>query len=101
MQRFNKTWKRELSVALLVGLFYVVFTGDVKMAEVLVWPVFTFAALSFGLDWTGKSGSRLFDATRSSETRGATGEHKRPVRSTEQPDSWHIDRNYYESGQDK
>jgi len=35
-------------------LGYVVFTQDKEMAEVLVWPLISFAALAFGLDWNGK-----------------------------------------------
>jgi hypothetical protein len=53
----DKTYKREVALAILGGFGYVVFTNDVQMAEVLVWPTFTFAALSFGLDWWGKAGS--------------------------------------------
>ena len=52
-----KTFKREVAVAILGGFAYVVYTGDYQMAEVLVWPVFTFSALAFGLDWWGKAGS--------------------------------------------
>jgi hypothetical protein len=62
----SKTYKREVALALLTGLGYVIYTGDHQMAEVLVWPVFTFAALSFGLDWWGKAGSvhRPFEPSR-------------------------------------
>lgn len=52
-----KTFKREVAVAILGGFAYVVYNGDYQMAEVLVWPTFTFAALAFGLDWWGKAGS--------------------------------------------
>lgn len=52
----NKTLKREIAVALLVWLVYVVETKDASIIEVIVWPVFTFAALAFGLDWFNKSG---------------------------------------------
>jgi hypothetical protein len=54
-----KTFKRELAVILLVWLAYVVEVKDASLVEVLVWPVFTFAALSFGLDWFGKSPSGM------------------------------------------
>lgn len=50
MQNRIKTYKREVAVGLLLGLSYVVWTGDIGMVEVLVWPVFTFAAAAFGLD---------------------------------------------------
>lgn len=50
-----KTYKRELAAILLVWFAYVVEVKEVSLVEVLVWPVFTFVALSFGLDWWGKS----------------------------------------------
>lgn len=49
-----KTYKRELAVALLIWLMYVVETKDVSVVEVLVWPVFTFAAAAFGFDQYAK-----------------------------------------------
>lgn len=49
-----KTYKRELAVVMLVWLAYVVEVKEPTLVEILVWPVFTFAALSFGLDWYGK-----------------------------------------------
>lgn len=52
----KKTWKRELATGIMIGFGYVVYQGDVSMVEVLVWPVFTFTAIAFGLDWFGKSG---------------------------------------------
>lgn len=53
-----KTYKRELAVVLLLWLMYVVETKDASTIEILVWPVFTFAALAFGMDWFGKSGEK-------------------------------------------
>ena len=52
----KKTLKREIAVGLLAGFGYVVYTGDHSMAEILVWPVFSFSALAFGMDWYGKVG---------------------------------------------
>ncbi len=49
-----KTYKRELSIALLVWLIYLTETKDVELVKVLAYPIFTFAALSYGLDWFGK-----------------------------------------------
>lgn len=51
----KKTFKRELSIALLIWLGYIVETKSAEIIQVLVWPVFTFTALSFGLDWFSKS----------------------------------------------
>lgn len=46
----KKTFKRELAVALLVWLMYVVEVKDVSIIEVLVWPIFAFAGAAFGFD---------------------------------------------------
>lgn len=54
----EKTWKREVAVALLVFLGYVSLTQPIELVEVLVYPVFTFALLAFGLDWKGKIDAR-------------------------------------------
>lgn len=51
-----KTYKREVAILLFVWLAYLVETKDVNIIEILVWPVFTFSALAFGMDWFGKSG---------------------------------------------
>lgn len=65
-----KTYKRELALALLVWLAYVVEVKDASLVEVLVWPVFTFAALSFGLDWFGKSPTGVQQTATESLNRG-------------------------------
>lgn len=52
-----KTFKREVALLLFIFLAYVVETKDVEIVEALVWPTFTFAALAYGMDWFGKSGS--------------------------------------------
>jgi len=46
----NKTYKREVATVMLLGLTYVVYTGDVEMVNALVWPILGFAAGAFGLD---------------------------------------------------
>ena len=87
--RPEKTYKREVALALLAGLGYVIYTGDHQMAEVLVWPVFTFAALSFGLDWWGKAGSvhRPFEPNRMQQHGSSVSPHGRGAeRSSEYPD---------------
>jgi len=50
----TKTWKREVAVAIFALFWYTVLTGDIEMVKVLVYPVFTFGALCFGLDWHSK-----------------------------------------------
>jgi hypothetical protein len=74
-----KTYKRELAIAVRVWFMYVVEVKDVNIVELLVWPVFTFAALAFGLDWFGKSSDRL-QGTVESLNGGRT------QRSSERPD---------------
>lgn len=54
----KKTYKREVAVCMLLGLGALVFTGDVKMVETLVWPVVGFAAAAFGLDAVAKQWTR-------------------------------------------
>lgn len=49
-----KTYKREMALILFLGLAYVVFTGDIAMVKVLVWPVFAFGMGAFGLDGYAK-----------------------------------------------
>jgi hypothetical protein len=87
-----KTWKREAAALMMLGLSYVVWTGDVSMVEVLVWPVFSFAGLAFGLDvYSNANGMRnvpTFSSTRGRNERSG----KHPSGETEQPDHWHLDR---------
>lgn len=66
----EKTWKRELAVVLLLWLMYVVETKDASTIEILVWPVFTFAALAFGMDWFGKSSNGVWGESSISSDRG-------------------------------
>lgn len=49
-----KTYKRELAVALLLWLVYIVEVKDANIIEILVWPIFSFAAAAFGFDAYGK-----------------------------------------------
>lgn len=70
-----KTYKRELAVFLLVWLMYVTEFKDANLVEILVWPVFSFAAAAFGFDQyaklQGSSGSSDRGRTqRSSEYTG-------------------------------
>lgn len=63
-----KTYKRELAVILLVWLMYVVEVKDVAIIEVLVWPIFSFAAAAFGFDQYAK----LQQTSSKSSDRGRT-----------------------------
>lgn len=46
----KKTYKRELAVALLIWLIYVVEVKDANIVEILVWPIFAFVGAAFGFD---------------------------------------------------
>lgn len=46
----QKTYKREVASLLLLGLGYLVWSGNVEMVNALVWPIFGFAAGAFGMD---------------------------------------------------
>jgi hypothetical protein len=50
----RKTFKRELAVALIIWLIYVVETKDATIIEVLAWPVFAFVTAAFGIDQYSK-----------------------------------------------
>jgi len=52
----KKSYKRELAIALLIWFAYLVETKDESLIEVLVWPVFTYSALAFGLQWYSPNG---------------------------------------------
>ena len=54
----KKTWKREVAVVMLLGLGYVVYTENIEMVQVLVWPIATFAGAAFGLDVYSKLQSK-------------------------------------------
>ena len=76
-----KTFKRELAVVLLLWLVYLVETKDINIVEILVWPVFSFAAAAFGYDAYGKlqqgssKPSHRWRSQRSSEHTDRQGEH--------------------------
>lgn len=83
-----KTYKRELAVILLLWLAYVVEVKETPLVEILVWPVFSFAAAAFGFDAYGK----LQQSTKSSDRRGTKHSSKYPTGENQQPKHWHYDR---------
>ena len=54
----HKTYKREVAFLMILGLGGLVFTGDVEMVKVMVWPIIGFAAAAFGLDAVGSQWTR-------------------------------------------
>lgn len=56
----RKTFKREVAIALLIWLVYLVETKDAEIIEILVWPIFSFGAAAFGFDAYGKLHGKSF-----------------------------------------
>lgn len=73
----KKTFKREVAIALILWLVYVVEVKDAAIIEILVWPIFSFVAAAFGFDAYGK-------LQQSKSTKSSDG--GRPQRSSEYPD---------------
>jgi hypothetical protein len=78
-----KTFKREVAAGLLIWLIYLVETKHDAIIEILVWPVFAFAAAAFGLDAASKQlhGKAPFAGGRRNERGGEYTDRPR-----EQPD---------------
>lgn len=55
----QKTYKREVSILLLVFLCYLAFIGSVEVLQVLIWPFMLFIGASFGMDWASKQGESI------------------------------------------
>jgi hypothetical protein len=72
MNTKSKTYKREIAALLLVWLIYLVETKPVEVIEVVVFPIFTFSALAFGLQWYSPNGG-LLGSTR--PTNGGRPQH--------------------------
>jgi len=64
----KKTYKREVAIALLLWLFYIVEVKDANIVEILVWPIFSFVAAAFGFDAYGKL--QQSKSSKSSDGRG-------------------------------
>ena len=67
----KKTYKRETALALLVWFVYVVETKDAEIIELLVWPIFTFLSLAYGMQWYSPNGG-LFKSSDELADRGRT-----------------------------
>lgn len=79
-----KTYKRELAVALLIWLVYVVEVKEPVIVEILVWPVFSFAAAAFGFDQYAKLQQ---SSSQASNRRGTERSSQRPSGENELPDA--------------
>jgi len=94
----KKTYKREVALLLFIWLVYLVETKEPELVQILAFPVFTFGALAFGLQWYSPNGGLLKPQSTGSTNRG------RPQRSSEhtsrkdqQPNHWHIERHRAEN----
>jgi hypothetical protein len=81
----GKTLKRELAVALLIWLIYIVEVKDESIVEVLVWPIFTFVTAAFGLDQYSKLQQK---SSRPSDGRGNQRGGEHPTGQDKYPDDW-------------
>lgn len=79
----KKTFKREIAVALLLWLAYVVEVKDVSVVEVLVWPIFAFLGAAFGLDAYSK---QLQQSPEPPDGRGSEGSSEYTGREDQQSD---------------
>jgi len=81
----KKTFKREIAVALLLWLVYVVEVKDVSVIEVLVWPIFAFLGAAFGLDAYSKQLQQ--QPTEPTDRRGSEGSSEYTGGEDQQSDS--------------
>ena len=63
----NKTFKREYAFTLMCILLYTVYTGNVEMVDVIIWPMLSFVATSAGLHIYDKTNKPLTDPSTGTE----------------------------------
>ena len=83
----EKTYKRELAFLLFVWLVYLVETKEPELVQILAFPIFTFGALSFGLQWYAPNGGLLRQSSQSADRRWSQRSSQRTGREDQQPDS--------------
>ena len=68
----KKTYKREVAVLNLILFWTVVFLiKDAALVTSLIYPVFLFAAVAFGLDWYAPNGGMFQRTSRTPDGRGS------------------------------
>ena len=78
-QTVKKTYKREVAFLLFVWLVYLVETKEPELVQILTFPIFTFGALAFGLQWYAPNGSLLKPQSyRTPDRRGSERSSQRP-----------------------
>lgn len=89
----GKTYKRELALVLFIWLAYLVETKEPEVLEILAFPIFTFGALAFGLQWYSPNGGLLKpQPTGSTDRRGTKRSSQHTGGEDQQPNSWHVER---------
>lgn len=89
----KKSYKRELAVVLLVWFAYLVETKSESLVELLVWPVFTYSALAFGLQWAAPNGRLLGNSSfETTDWRRSQYSSEYPSGQDQQPNHWHVER---------
>ena len=83
----KKTYKRELAFLLFVWLVYLVETKEPELVKILAFPIFTFGALSYGLQWYAPNGGLLRQSSQSFDGRWSQRSSQRTGWEDQQPDS--------------
>ena len=83
----KKTYKREVAFLLFVWLVYLVETKEPELVRILTFPIFTFGALSFGLQWYSPNGGLLGQPSQFSDRRWSQRSSQRTGWEDEQSDS--------------
>ena len=89
----SKTWKREVAAILFTYWMVYLVPYQPETLDVVTFPIFTFGALAFGIDWWGKSNGMQRNSGPQSSHRGRSERSSEYSSGQEQPtDHWHIDR---------
>ena len=64
MNKYPRTWKRQLAFTMFLCLCFLGFTDKVEALGLVVWPFTLFIGAAFGMDWARGQGSELFKGTR-------------------------------------
>jgi len=87
----KKSYKREVAFLLFVWLVYLVETKEPELVQILTFPIFTFGALAFGLQWYAPNGGVLRQSSQLADGRWSHRSSQRPSWQDEYTD----DRDYY------
>lgn len=88
----KKSYKREVAFLLFVWLVYLVETKEPELVQILTFPIFTFGALAFGLQWYAPNGGVLRQSSQSADGRWSQRSSQRPSWQDEYSDDWDYNR---------